>query len=85
MPDKGKNEELFEKILKDLEEIRDKLIYVNTLNGNLERYRSMKREIQENGWDGICRKYHPDFNTSDPAAYELFRFYKYVYDTMDSD
>lgn len=80
-----RDEELLEKVLKNLEEIRDKLVYVNTLNGNLARYKSIKREIRETGWDGICQKYHPDINTGDPAAYELFRFYKYVYDTMDKD
>lgn len=84
MMDKEKiNEKLLEKILKDLEEIRDNLVYANTLNGSLAKYKSIKCEIEETGWDGICLKYHPDINTGDPAAYELFRFYKYVYDTMD--
>ena len=78
-----KDQELLDGIFKNLEEIRDKLVYANTLNGNLAKYKSIKKEIQETGWDGICMKYHPDINTGDPAAYELFRFYKFVYDTMD--
>ena len=83
MEKEKQDKELLGKILEDLEEIRDKLVYANTINGNLARYKSIKKEIEETGWDGICLKYHPDINIGDPAAYELYRFYKFVYDTMD--
>ncbi len=84
MSDKEKQDaELLKKLLDNLDEIREKLVYANNINGNLAKYKSIKKEIQEIGWDGICMKYHPDINIGDPAAYELFRFYKFVYDTMD--
>ncbi|HEX9060777.1 MAG TPA: hypothetical protein VF941_11415, partial [Clostridia bacterium] len=51
-------------------------------NGTLERARQMREEIKELKWSGICQKYHPDINVDDPAKFELFKFYKYLYDTM---
>ncbi len=72
-----------EYILEKLEDIKQKLILINTQNGNLARYQTMKAEIIENGWNQICERYHPDFNIDDPAAIEVFTMYKFVYDTMD--
>ena len=69
--------------LKTLEDVRNKLTRVNEQMGYLARFNAMKREIQELGWDGICARYHPDINVDDPAAFELFQFYKFVYDNMD--
>jgi DnaJ-class molecular chaperone len=42
----------------------------------------MREEILKVGWKGIMEKYHPDVNTQDPAANELFKMYKYVYEDM---
>jgi hypothetical protein len=81
----ARNSEKLKKVLKNLEDIRDKLIEVNTLNGSLARYEAMKQEIQENGWPGVCAKYHPDINIGEPAAHELFAMYRFVYDTMNRD
>jgi hypothetical protein len=71
-----------ESILTNLEDIRDKLTLANARLGYLERYNAMKREITEEGWSAVCAKYHPDINIDDPAAHELFQFYKFVYETM---
>ncbi len=70
-------------ILKSLEDVRDKLTLANERLGYLERYNAAKREIREQGWSAVCAKYHPDVNVNDPAAHELFQFYKFVYETMD--
>jgi len=59
------------------------LMKANRANGNLARYNAMKREIEQVGWDKICAKYHPDINTNDPAAFELFEYYKYIYSKID--
>lgn len=67
--------------LSSLEEVREKLVRVNEQLGYMARFTAMKREIEELGWDGICARYHPDINMDDPAAYELFQFYKFVYDS----
>lgn len=80
--DEGREYPNLSNILSELEKSRDLLIKINTRNGNLERYSAMKKEIQELGWSGICEKYHPDVNINDPAAYELFQLYKFVYSTM---
>jgi hypothetical protein len=69
--------------LKSLEDVREKLIRVNDQLGYMARFNAMKREIEELGWDGICSRYHPDINVDDPGAYELFQYYKFVYDNMD--
>lgn len=69
--------------LNSLEDIRVKLARVNEQLGYMARFNAMKREIEELGWDGICSRYHPDINIEDPAAYELFQFYRFVYDNMN--
>jgi hypothetical protein len=68
--------------LKSLEDVREKLTRVNEQMGYMTRYNAMRREIEELGWDGICSLYHPDINMDDPAAYELFQYYKFVYENM---
>ncbi len=70
-------------ILKRLEDIRDTLAKANESIGYLSRFNAMKEEISNIGWSGICAKYHPDVNISDPAAYELFLLYKFTYDNMN--
>ena len=79
------NCEKLKKALKNLEDIRDRLIEVNKLTGSLARYEAMKEEIRKTGWSGICAKYHPDINVGEPAAHELFAMYRFVYDTMERD
>lgn len=79
------NNEKLKMILKDLEEVREKLKEVNNLTGALARFESMKQEIKSIGWSGICAKYHPDINISDPAAHELFAMYRFIYDAMERD
>lgn len=69
-------------ILKNLETIRDKLVEINSKNGNTAGYFAMKKEIQALGWNGILQKYHPDINVDDPAAFPLFELYRFVYHTM---
>ncbi len=66
-----------------LEDVRKKLERVNEQLGYMARVRAMKREIENLGWDGVCARYHPDINVGDPAAYELFQFYKFVYENKD--
>ncbi|HOV26231.1 MAG TPA: hypothetical protein PK566_07730 [Pseudobacteroides sp.] len=75
------NEEL-NLMLEKLTKLRDQLIKLNEKTGALERARSMREEILKVGWKGIMEKYHPDVNTQDPAANELFKMYKYVYEDM---
>ena len=73
------------RILESLEDIKGKLIEVNKMTGALAQYESMKQEIKNIGWSGVCAKYHPDINMGDPAAYELFAMYRFVYDNIDRD
>lgn len=74
------------KIIRDrLENLCKKLMEINRNNGTTERYELMKEEIKTIGWPAIVQKYHPDVNIDDPAAHELFRFYKYTYDKLKSD
>jgi len=75
------NEEL-NLMLEKLTKLRDQLIKLNEKTGALERARSMREEILKVGWKGIMEKYHLDVNTQDPAANELFKMYKYVYEDM---
>jgi hypothetical protein len=70
-------------ILKRLEGIRDTLAKANESTGYLARFNAIKEEIKAIGWSGVCAKYHPDDNTDDPAAYELFALYRFAYDSMD--
>lgn len=79
------HESQLDRVLKDLENIRDKLIEVNTMNGNIARFRLIKEEIKQMGWPAVCAKYHPDININDPAAYELFQLYRFVYSTMERE
>lgn len=69
-------------ILGRLENLRDKLIEINNQTGGTSRSSAMRKEILTLGWEFILRKYHPDVNTEDPAAYELFQMYKFIYDDM---
>lgn len=75
-------EERMQNALKTLEDVRKKLTHVNEQLGYMAQCKAMKREIEELGWDGVCARYHPDINVDDPAAYELFQYYKFVYDNM---
>ncbi len=78
-------EEQIESILHDLTHIRNMLTEVNTQLGYLSRFRAIREEIEETGWNKICTQYHPDINVDDPASMELFELYKYVYDTMQQE
>jgi hypothetical protein len=75
------NEEL-NLMLERLTKLRDQLVKLNEKTGALERARGMREEILKVGWKGIMEKYHPDVNTEDPAANELFKMYKFVYESM---
>jgi hypothetical protein len=75
------NEEL-NLMLERLTKLRDQLVELNEKTGALERARGMREEILKVGWKGIMEKYHPDINTEDPAANELFKMYKFVYESM---
>lgn len=81
--DRKSFDENIEKVRRSLEEIHELLLKENRLNGSLTRYEDMKNEIEQIGWADICAKYHPDINIDDPAAFELFEFYKYVYSRME--
>ncbi|MDP4179972.1 MAG: hypothetical protein Q8942_02645 [Bacillota bacterium] len=69
-------------MLEKLTRLRDELVKLNEKTGALDRARGMREEIMRIGWKGILEKYHPDVNTEDPAANELFKMYKYVYEDM---
>lgn len=69
-------------MLEKLTKLRDQLVKLNEKTGALERARGMREEILKMGWKGIMEKYHPDVNTEDPAANELFKMYKFVYEDM---
>lgn len=71
-------------ILNTLNDIRQSLAEVNEKTGGMERYRAIRREIEDLGWGNICAKYHPDINTQDPASHELFSFYRFVRETMEN-
>ncbi|KNY27388.1 hypothetical protein [Pseudobacteroides cellulosolvens] len=75
------NEEL-NLMLEKLTKLRDQLVKLNEKTGALDRARGMREEILKVGWKGIMEKYHPDVNTQDPAANELFKMYKFVYEDM---
>ena len=74
--------ERFQNSLKTLEDVQKKLARVNEQLGYMAKCKAMKHEIEELGWEGICARYHPDINVDDPAAYELFQYYRFVYDNM---
>jgi len=76
--------ESIKKIYKGLKDIHELLIKANRINGSLERYTAVKNEIEQHGWAAICAKYHPDVNLDDPAAFELFEFYRYVYSRIEN-
>ena len=71
-----------ENIMKRLEEIKKNLDEVAEITGTNKRVKQMREEITEIGWEGICSKYHPDINIDDPARNELFKMYKFIYDSM---
>lgn len=75
------NEEL-NLMLEKLTKLRDQLVKLNEKTGALDRARGMREEILKVGWKGIMEKYHPDVNTGDPAANELFKMYKFIYEDM---
>ncbi len=75
------NEEL-NLMLEKLTKLRDQLVKLNEKTGALDRAKGMREEILKVGWKGIMEKYHPDVNTEDPAANELFKMYKFVYEDM---
>jgi len=85
MDNAASDNEKLGRILQSLEDIKDKLTEVNKMTGALAQYESMKQELKGIGWSGVCAKYHPDINVGDPAAYELFAMYRFVYDTMNKE
>jgi hypothetical protein len=75
----------YEYILKSLVTLQNKLIETNQKLGYIPKYKAMRKEIKDLGWAGICAKYHPDINIKDPAAFELFQLYKFVYFSMQKE
>jgi DnaJ-class molecular chaperone len=69
-------------ILEKLTKLRDELININEKSGATKRVQQMREEILKIGWQGVMKKYHPDVNTSESAANELFSMYKFVYEDM---
>jgi hypothetical protein len=76
------HDENFKVILEKLTKLRDDLVSINEKTGALKRAQGMREEILKIGWSGVIKKYHPDINTGDPAAKELFCMYKFVYEDM---
>jgi len=75
------NEEL-NYMLEKLTKLKDELVKLNEKTGASERARMMREDILKFGWNGVLQKYHPDVNADDPAANELFKMYKFVYEDM---
>jgi|LSQX01.3.fsa_nt_gb hypothetical protein len=69
-------------MLKELMKLKKELTSINKRTGALEKVLKMREEILKLGWKQIVENYHPDINTSDPAANELFKMYRFVYDDM---
>jgi DnaJ-class molecular chaperone len=69
-------------ILEKLTKLRDELININEKSGATKRVQQMREEILKIGWQGVMKKYHPDVNTNESAANELFSMYKFVYEDM---
>lgn len=67
---------------KELQRLKEELISINKKTGALEKVLKMREEILNIGWQNIVNNYHPDVNTSDPAANELFKMYRFVYNDM---
>lgn len=83
IPEPFETDELrLKRALNSLKDVHEKLTSVNEQLGYMAQVKAMKREIEKLGWDGICALYHPDINVDDPAAYELFQFYKFVYENI---
>jgi len=72
-------------IIDELKGISETVKKTNDLLGYTERADDIRKEINENGWANICKKYHPDNNISDPAALPLFELYKFIYDSMNKN
>lgn len=88
-PDKSylspEDEAKLNKALEKLKDIHTALARVNECSGALARYISIRNEIIEMGWPAVQQKYHPDFNVDDPAALEMYRFVRFVHESMDKD
>ncbi len=76
------NEDYFEIIMEKLSKVRDELVSINEKTGALKKVVAIREEILKIGWNGIVNRYHPDVNTEDPAANELFNMYKFIYEDM---
>ena len=48
----------------------------------IEKLSDIQDEIMRIGWDNIIKLYHPDMNTEDPEAVNVFKLYKHVYENM---
>lgn len=46
------------------------------------RFNDLQKEILKIGWVGILKKYHPDNNLEHPMAFEVFKTYKSIYESM---
>lgn len=77
----GKEDQL-QIMLNELTRLKNELNSINKKTGAIERAIKMREEILNFGWQHVVKNYHPDVNISDPAANELFRMYKYIYDDM---
>lgn len=75
-------EKSLETMLNELNSLKEELISINKQTGALDRVLKMRDEILKFGWKYIVDTYHPDINTDDLAANELFKMYRFVYEDM---
>lgn len=78
-----------EEFNKNLQIVNEKLLQINKslkktcdITGATQRAESIREEIRTKGWLTILKLYSSNINKHDPAAKELFEFYKYIYDDM---
>lgn len=48
----------------------------------LSKLNEIQTEILTLGWNGIIKKYHPEYNMDNPEAENIFKLYKQVYENM---
>jgi hypothetical protein len=44
----------------------------------IDKLNDIQEEILRIGWSGVLKKYHPDVNTEDPEAVNIFKLYKQI-------
>ncbi|MCX7746259.1 MAG: hypothetical protein N2645_05135 [Clostridia bacterium] len=77
-----KNNQQLHYIYTELKKVSERLNEACELTGAAQRARDIRKEILEMGWQEVFNTYHPDINHLDPAAKELFAFYRFVYHDM---